>query len=212
MEPSKGYTTKQELLAALRVQPDDEAWREFLGLYQPMIRVWCLRRGLRPQEAEEVCDRILCKLVDVMRNFVHDPRHRFRSWLRTVVIHAAIDYFRERKKEARTVSLDHPLVRHQIEARPAASSLATDATDLEEALHEAALIAERVRDQVSAQAWDAFWMTTIEKQPARDVAARLGMSVTALYTAKSRVCACLRAQGARNNAAGDEPRPDGAHS
>jgi hypothetical protein len=36
----KGLTTRRSLLAALRVTANDEAWREFLELYQPLMVSW----------------------------------------------------------------------------------------------------------------------------------------------------------------------------
>jgi RNA polymerase sigma-70 factor (ECF subfamily) len=40
--------------------------------------------------------------------------------------------------------------------------------------------------------WRAFWQVVAEDRPAADVAAGLGMSVAAIYTAKSRVLRRLR--------------------
>ena len=54
--------------------------------------------------------------------------------------------------------------------------------------------AERVRGQVSESTWQAFWRTAVEGQSGKDAAAELGMTVAAVYLAKSRVMARLREQ------------------
>jgi len=49
------------------------------------------------------------------------------------------------------------------------------------------LACERVRPVVAAATWDAFWRTAVEGQETSAVARTLGMSVGAVYVAKSRV-------------------------
>jgi RNA polymerase sigma-70 factor (ECF subfamily) len=49
------------------------------------------------------------------------------------------------------------------------------------------MAAECVRVSFEESTWKAFWQTAVEGRPARDVAASLGMSVGAVYIAKSRV-------------------------
>ena len=52
--------------------------------------------------------------------------------------------------------------------------------------------AERVRVEFRRTTWDAFWMTAVEGKPPQAVAAALGLSVGAVYIARSRVMARLR--------------------
>ena len=54
--------------------------------------------------------------------------------------------------------------------------------------------AERVRTQVEPESWQAFWQTAVESRNAREVAEELGISVGAVYIARSRVLARLREQ------------------
>ena len=51
---------------------------------------------------------------------------------------------------------------------------------------------EQVRRDVSDCTWQAFWRTAIEDQPGKQVAADLGLSVAAVYRARSRVRARLK--------------------
>ena len=52
--------------------------------------------------------------------------------------------------------------------------------------------AEQVRPAVQPVTWQAFWLTAVEGKSGKEVAAALGMSVAAVYLAKSRVMARLK--------------------
>jgi DNA-directed RNA polymerase specialized sigma24 family protein len=63
--------------------------------------------------------------------------------------------------------------------------------------HERRLVrwaAGHVRDRFQESTWQAFWRTGVEGKGAREVADSLGMSVGAVYIAKSRVLAQVKAQ------------------
>jgi RNA polymerase sigma-70 factor (ECF subfamily) len=52
--------------------------------------------------------------------------------------------------------------------------------------------AELVRGEVQETTWRAFWLTAIESRAGKEVAQSLGISVAAVYLAKSRVMARLK--------------------
>src|SRR5262249_47810837 len=52
--------------------------------------------------------------------------------------------------------------------------------------------AERVRAGFEERSWRAFWSTAVEGRPAVEVAAAVGLTVGAVYTARSRVLARIR--------------------
>ena len=52
--------------------------------------------------------------------------------------------------------------------------------------------AERVRDEFRGTTWAAFWETGVEGKKAQVVADALGMSIGAVYMARSRVVARIR--------------------
>src|SRR5262249_3569351 len=54
--------------------------------------------------------------------------------------------------------------------------------------------AHRVRPEFAETTWQAFWQTGIDGCPAKSVGEKLGLSIGAVYIAKSRVLAKLREQ------------------
>ena len=54
--------------------------------------------------------------------------------------------------------------------------------------------AERVRERFRPTTWEAFWRTAVGGEDARAVAAALGISVGAVYIARTRVLARIREQ------------------
>src|SRR5207248_6771864 len=50
----------------------------------------------------------------------------------------------------------------------------------------------QVQQQVTAATWQAFWRTAVDGLPARQVAADLGLTLAAVYLARSRVVGRLR--------------------
>src|SRR5262249_6753721 len=56
------------------------------------------------------------------------------------------------------------------------------------------LASARVQENFAPQSWQAFWKTAVEGRPAAEVAAELGMSVGAVYVARSRVLARVAEQ------------------
>jgi RNA polymerase sigma-70 factor (ECF subfamily) len=52
--------------------------------------------------------------------------------------------------------------------------------------------AERIRGEFQSSTWQAFWQTTIAERDGKEVAKALGLSVGAVYVAKSRVIARLK--------------------
>src|SRR5262249_14213657 len=56
------------------------------------------------------------------------------------------------------------------------------------------LAAEQLRPEFHRATWQAFWQTAVEGQCGKQVAKQLGMTVAAVYLAKSRVMARVRKQ------------------
>ncbi len=49
-----------------------------------------------------------------------------------------------------------------------------------------------IRSAFQESTWNAFWQTNVENRPIKEVASSLGLTVEAVYLARSRVLARLR--------------------
>lgn len=195
--PTTSATLLRELLSA---GGRDDAWTRFLERYGTPIYVWCRRSGLSHDDAEDVRAEVLARLAVVLRAFEYDPARRFRGWLKTVVSNAVLDYWRLRGRRPGDWASGHPDVHDLLEEVEADGGLDELAGQLDDTivhdLDRAHRVVARVRDRIEPRTWQAFWMTAIEQRPAREAADHLGLSIAAVYMARSRVSQMLRAAGA----------------
>jgi RNA polymerase sigma factor (sigma-70 family) len=177
--------TRPSLLARLRDVSDVAAWSEFVDLYAPLVYGFARRHGLQDADAADLLQDVFCNLVSALDEFAYDRRRgSFRGWLFTVARNQLRKRFRRRAEETG----NHELLDELPAPDPDA---ATWDREYEQRLF--AWAAERARPDFQESTWQAFWQTTVERRGARDVAQALGMSVGAVYIAKSRVLARLRA-------------------
>ncbi len=176
--------TSITLMMRLRQAPADrQAWDEFVRCYQPMIRDWCLRWASRPDDAEDVAQEVMLKLLAAMKTFHYDPGRSFRAWLKTVTQNAWTDFVRSRRHES---TEDPDRFQAILDSRAALDDLRgrmEDAFDRE--LLDLAM--RRVQKRVKPANWRAFQLTAIEERTGADAARELGMSVARVFIAKHRV-------------------------
>ena len=84
-------------------------------------------------------------------------------------------------------------IRELLEQVPAPDSAETALFDAEFRRRLFHWAAEQVRGEFRDSTWQAFWLTAVEGQPPDAAARAVGISVGAVYIAKSRVMARLRA-------------------
>jgi RNA polymerase sigma-70 factor (ECF subfamily) len=199
MTSSQEVSTSPTLLQLLRSPVAHEhAWRTFLERYKPLLYRWCRDHKLRNDDAEEVIAALLCKLVRVMATFEYDPSRAFRGYLRNAIHNEICTLWRRSDHRLHHVP-DAVLERS---ATPGSVDGLVDQLDgtLERDLGVARACATRVRQRVAAHTWQAYWLTAMENEPAHAVARRLGLSVAAVYMAKSRVMKMLSEEGAKERA------------
>ena len=156
--------------------------------YRGVILGWCLRRGLAPDEAEDLTQDALLKLFQQLPHYHHDPaRGQFRGWLKTVVNNILTDYWRrqQRQPEGAAVGGTTFLKRAGLASPQAAIELSTAIED--HARGTAAEIFERVRAKLKETTWQAFYQTIVEQRPAAEIAAGLNLSISAVYKSTYRV-------------------------
>src|SRR5262245_57224898 len=187
--------TSESLLGRLSQSPDDQAaWDRFVERYGPKIYGWCRQWRLQEADAEDVTQNVLLCLARKLRTFAYDPSRSFRGWLRTLTEHACNDFFAERVRLGRASG--DAAVLEVLKSAPSRVDLLARLEDqfAQELMGEALA---RVRLRVEPQTWEAFRLTATEGLPGDAAASRLGMRLTAVFKAKSRVLQFLRDEVAR---------------
>lgn len=188
---SEPTPTRPSLLVALRDSQDDQAWSEFVALYTPLIFGHCLRRGLQEADAADVAQEVMKAVAGAIPRFEYDRgRGSFRAWLLTVIRSKLNNFFSRRARQPETVG--DTSVNELAEDQSLPADDAAWETECRQRLFDWAT--ERVRSEFQANTWQAFWKTAVEQRPVADVAAELELTAGAVYIARSRVIARLRAE------------------
>jgi RNA polymerase sigma-70 factor (ECF subfamily) len=185
-------TTQVSLLVRIRDRSDMQAWSEFVDLYAPLVYALARRHGLQDADAADLTQDVLRTVVRVAPRFAYDPgRGSFRGWLFTVTRNQLRKWSQAR---ARCVPASGAAEeRRLLEEYPAPSGEKV-AWDQEYRARLFAWAAEKVKPLCQPSTWQAFWQTAVEERDPQEVAAGLGISVGAVYIARSRVLARLREQ------------------
>ncbi len=171
--------THSTLLARLADIHDSAAWTEFHDRYHELVRVFCRVRGLQAADADDVLQDVMLSLSKAMPGFRYDPaKGKFRSYLKTVVMHAI-------SKKACQNSGAQRLSDVGSQALPKDDEEAQwEAQWRQYHLRRALRIVETEYSHLDRQAFERYAMAGEE---VKSVAEALGMSVDAIYQAKSRI-------------------------
>jgi RNA polymerase sigma-70 factor (ECF subfamily) len=187
MEP----TTRRSLVLRLRNLDDQAAWAEFVELYEPLVYRLARNKGLQDSDARDLCQDVFRAVASAVERWDPDPaRGRFRGWLFAITRNLLVKFLARERRQPRGTG--RTSVQELLEAQPAGDPEAEAEFTREfqrRAFHWAA---EQVRPEFTESTWQAFWKTGVENQPVSAVAQELGLSVGAVYIARSRVLARLR--------------------
>jgi RNA polymerase sigma-70 factor (ECF subfamily) len=183
--------TRPSLLVRLRDARDAHAWGQFVDLYAPLVYGFARKQGLQDADASDLTQEVLRAVAGAARHLEYDPaRGSFRGWLFTVVRNKLRNLRKVRGRHEQASGGSEARARLEEQPDPADPPAAQWDQDYEQRLFSWA--AEQVRGGFEEATWRAFWQTAVEARSPREVADELGMSVGAVYIAKSRVLARLR--------------------
>ncbi len=179
------------LLDRIKAQ-QPQAWRRLVRLYGPVVYGWCRQSGLQPADAADAAQETFRSVAAGVENFRRErPGDSFRGWLWTITRNKVRDHFRQRQDlPAAEGGTDAQQQLLQVPDDPSESTRSTGPSNHTGGLAHNAL--ELVRAEFEDHTWQAFWRTTVDRQPAAAVADELGMTPAAVYKAKSRVLQRIR--------------------
>jgi len=177
------------LLIRIRDAADHEAWNQFADVYAPLIHRYARKKGLQEADAADVTQDVMRQVSASIGSFHYDPgKGCFRAWLFTVTRNRINNFFTRDRAGAQ--GSGDTRIRRYLEEQPAAEEQADWEREVEQRIFECAV--ERVKPDFASSTWAGFWETAVEQRPASEVAKELGISVGAVYIAKSRVIAKLK--------------------
>jgi RNA polymerase sigma-70 factor (ECF subfamily) len=179
------------LLIRIRDAQDREAWEQFVEIYAPLVFGYVRKQGLQHADAADVTQEVLGKVHRAIRRLDYDRQQgRFRGWLLTITRNTLRTHWTSANREPHG-SGDTGTLR-MLDQLSDADDSDTDFWQQEYCRCVFRWAARRIQSEFKSRTWQAFWQTTHYGVPPKQVAVELGMSLGAVYTAKSRVIARLR--------------------
>jgi RNA polymerase sigma-70 factor (ECF subfamily) len=184
-------STASSLLEQVRVGAST-AWQRFVHVYSPLVYGWARRAGLQAADAGDVMQEVFRAVLTGIGSFRRDhPGDRFRGWLWGITHNKLRDFWRRRSRQpvgAGGSDAQELLVKLAAEEKGSSDGHQPSAATL--GLFRRAV--QLLRSEFEERSWRAFWCVVVEGQRPAEVAAELGMTVNAVYVAKSRILHRLR--------------------
>jgi RNA polymerase sigma-70 factor (ECF subfamily) len=185
--------TRPSLLVRIRDARDGQAWSQFVDLYAPLIYGFLRKHGLQDADAADLTQEVLRAVAGSARRLEYDPtRGPFRGWLFTVVRNKLRNFLTARNRHEQPSGGSAALA--WLEDQPGSDESQGAQWDQEYEQRLFHWAADQVRGDFQDTTWQAFWQTAVQGRGPQEVGEQLGMSVGAVYIAKSRVLARLREQ------------------
>jgi RNA polymerase sigma-70 factor (ECF subfamily) len=182
--------TRQSLL--LRAQTGEtNAWKDLTDLYRPLILGWLNRQGVPARDLEDLSQEVLLSVVKQLPEFQHSGnRGAFRAWLRTIVCRRTADYWRAIDGDTHARGGSGATAALQQIADP--DSQLNRQWDEEHDRYVIHCLLALVQEEFEPLTMQAFRRVALEGASGAEAAQELGLSVSAVYVAKSRVLARIR--------------------
>lgn len=186
-----GSTSSTLLLRVQARAPD--AWDRLVHLYGPLVYHWCRQAGLQDADAADVGQEVFRAVLGAVADFHHDRTgDSFRGWLRTITRNKVRDLARRRAKDPASGAGGSAALTRLLDVPDAPAGASDPGPDPEEQrlLHRRAV--EMILADCKPETRAAFLAVVVDRRDPRAVAEELGMSLNAVYLAKSRVLRRLR--------------------
>lgn len=181
--------TNEILIARVKDRSDDQAWSEFLAIYQPVILRLARRRGLQDADAHDVCQKVVLSVSQAIGRWEPRPNQPFRAWLGRIARNAILNALTRRPLDIGSALSDVADQLNQIpdKANPESREL------LQETQRQLFRQAARaIKSEFQDSTWKMFWRTEVLDEPVHQVAESLGCTTGAIYVSRCRIMKRLR--------------------
>jgi RNA polymerase sigma-70 factor, ECF subfamily len=182
--------TRQSLL--LRACAGDEgAWHDLCELYRPLIAGWLRRQSVPETDIDDLMQEIFLAVVRGLPSFNHSGRRgAFRAWLRTIAYNYSCDYWKSPAR--RTAASGDEAAQSALGLLEDAGSPLNRYWDEEHDRYVLRCLFEAVELEFEPTTVRAFQLVALDGASGAEAANQLGISLTAVYIARSRVLSRLR--------------------
>ena len=181
--------TQASLILRLPCAADAEAWNQFVSLYEPFVYRFARRGGLQDADARELVQNVLMSVARAVGRWQpEETRGKFRTWLFRIARNQLLDTLAKRK----VVGKGGTTMLRALDLLPAGDGGHNHEIRLAARRELFLWAADRIKGSVKAATWQAFWQTAVLEKSPDVVAEELGLSVGAVYIARSRVLTRLR--------------------
>ena len=183
-------TTRQSLL--LMAQAGDAgAWADLCELYRPLIVGWLRRQSIPEADRDDLVQEIFLAVVGSLPSFIHSGRPgAFRSWLRSIAYHHSCDYWKSPSR--RSAAPGDDLATEAIRLLEDPDSRLNRYWDEEHDRYVLRCLLVAIELEFEPATVRAFRRVALEGASGAEVAGESGMSLGAVYVARSRVLRRLR--------------------
>lgn len=187
--------TSLSLLGKLQNSADDEAWARLMELYAPLLRSWLRRYNVQPSDTDDLVQEVLVTLATGLKHFEHRGQAgAFRAWLRSIMVNRLRAFWRSQQRHPQAPADSDMALRLEQFADPASETSGIWNREHDQAVVNRLL--SLVEPHFARTTWEAFYKVTLMGLRADEVAEQLGISVNAVFIAKSRVLRRLRQEAA----------------
>ena len=191
--------TPTRLLRTMAERPvtdeENDAWAEFVELYEPVIRAYIAVEGVASSDADDAVQNVFMRLVGILRRGGYDrSKGRFRAYLKVVMRRVIIDLFR--RQTAARMDVQVPFEEEESDGGPnlpeAMTSLSPDAATAFEAKWQKARLSAALnhvftQTAISDQSREIYRAHALNGEDAREVARRFGVTPEVVRQVKSRI-------------------------
>ncbi len=158
-----------------------DSWVRLERLYRPFMAGWFVRKGIRPEDADDLSQDVLTVLVKELPTFQHNGMHgAFRTWLRNICLNRYHGYVR--KRDLRGAPMGGTEFQQQMNEVAGAEEIQD--WEREHDHYILARLLEQLVGEFEPNTVSAFRRLTLDRTPAQTIAAELGMSTAAIYMGK----------------------------